>query len=119
MDADARCFQNGLSGVSKPDFVVTVLGLCLSVGRGAASLRRVAKTADGFAPFMQRIGGAFLADAAVKSLLQVVTRYTSKCERLSPEEYPNYRARLDDMAKLLDDEMTSAPSARALQKKSK
>ena len=36
--------------------------------------------------------------------------WRSTCERLSPQEYPAYRAKLDDMVRLLDDELVLGPS---------
>jgi hypothetical protein len=37
-------------------------------------------------------------------------RYRTTCERLGVGEYPRYRARLDDMVRLLDDELVLGPS---------
>jgi cellulose synthase operon protein C len=43
--------------------------------------------------------------------------YRTTCERLTPKEYPDYRAKLDDMVRLLDDELVFAPAAKAAPKK--
>jgi cellulose synthase operon protein C len=46
--------------------------------------------------------------------------WRTTCERLSAAEYPNYRAKLDDMVRLLDDELVLGPAkAVAAPKKSK
>ena len=37
--------------------------------------------------------------------------WRTTCERLSAQEYPLYRAKLDDMVRLLDDELVLAPIA--------
>lgn len=37
--------------------------------------------------------------------------WRTTCERLSAQEYPNYRAKLDDMVRLLDDELVLGPVA--------
>ena len=38
--------------------------------------------------------------------------WRTTCERLSAQEYPAYRAKLDDMVRLLDDELVLGPSAK-------
>jgi cellulose synthase operon protein C len=48
--------------------------------------------------------------------VSIVTTYTTLCERLSVAEYALYRAKLDDMMKLLDDELVlslASPAANA------
>ncbi len=42
--------------------------------------------------------------------LEATTRYETRCERLSPAEYAQYRAQVDEMQRLLDDELVVAPS---------
>jgi tetratricopeptide (TPR) repeat protein/transglutaminase-like putative cysteine protease len=37
--------------------------------------------------------------------------WRTTCERLSAQEYPQYRAKLDDMVRLLDDELVLGPAA--------
>ncbi len=39
--------------------------------------------------------------------------WRTTCERLSAQEYPTYRAKLDDMVRLLDDELVLGPSTAA------
>jgi tetratricopeptide (TPR) repeat protein len=43
--------------------------------------------------------------------------YRTTCERLSAQEYPAYRAKLDDMVRLLDDELVFVPAAKGGAKK--
>ncbi len=40
--------------------------------------------------------------------------WRTTCERLSAQEYPAYRAKLDDMVRLLDDELVFGPSKKAV-----
>jgi tetratricopeptide (TPR) repeat protein len=42
-------------------------------------------------------------------VVKSVQRYRTTCERVSVEEYPAYRAKLDDMVRLLDDELVLGP----------
>ena len=49
------------------------------------------------------------AGAVVKS----TETYRTTCERLTPDEYQAYRAKLDEMVRLLDDELVLGGSAKA------
>lgn len=42
--------------------------------------------------------------------------WRTTCERLSAQEYPAYRAKLDDMVRLLDDELVLGPAKAAVKK---
>jgi hypothetical protein len=50
---------------------------------------------------------------------QVVTStqtYRTTCERITPNEYQQYRAKLDDMVRLLDDELVLGAGAKGAKK---